>query len=458
MAGNNWEIYFNAVKNQDWEGAKKVLKKISFAEKDNPQVYLKLGDVYQRAGDTANAIASYHQSANIQRSQGFNQKAVALYKIIMRLDPHNEEAIKGSEEVIMEMDSAKASVHPASFPPLSEFSPAVEGTEPPVPDETTPSEVSDEALPDLEWTSEGTEGPAETWPAGPSFGETAPGEFNEEAPAGLEWPSVETESGEPVTSSFDEGETREFTEGPSGDIEWPPAESETEEPVSSSFEECAPEDFSEESPAAVEWPASEVEWPKSEAEAAEGLEWPASGAEAGLPSEETAEPPEWSELLPPSSGPTEKEMEEMVVPLSERGGISGVPELFAGMSEEEFRNVLNEFEVRSFPDKANVVEEGDSGDSLYIIKAGSARVVAHLLGKEIELAVLGEGDVFGEVAFLTGRPRTAAVVADGPLEVYEINRLNIEKIIERNPDVLSKLEDFYESRVKDTIRKIMPKQ
>jgi len=91
---------------------------------------------------------------------------------------------------------------------------------------------------------------------------------------------------------------------------------------------------------------------------------------------------------------------------------------------------------------------------MYIVKSGKARVVAHLLGKEIELAVLEEGSVFGEVAFLTGRPRTASVIADGPLEVFEISRLDLEKIIGMNPVILSKIEDFYESRVQDTIKKI----
>ena len=65
---------------------------------------------------------------------------------------------------------------------------------------------------------------------------------------------------------------------------------------------------------------------------------------------------------------------------------------------------------------------------------------------------LREGDVFGEVGFLTGRPRTAAVIADGPVEVYEIGRLDIEKLIETNPEVIARIEDFYETRVRDTIR------
>jgi CRP-like cAMP-binding protein len=124
------------------------------------------------------------------------------------------------------------------------------------------------------------------------------------------------------------------------------------------------------------------------------------------------------------------------------------------MSENEIRMILKELPVLSFLSSNKVIEEGDSGDSMYIIKSGRAKVVAHLFGKVLELAILEAGDVFGEVAFLTGRPRTAAVIAEGPLEVYELTRLELEKIIDANPSLFQKIHDFYECRVQDTIKKV----
>ena len=69
-------------------------------------------------------------------------------------------------------------------------------------------------------------------------------------------------------------------------------------------------------------------------------------------------------------------------------------------------------------------------------------------------AVLGDGDIFGEVGFLTGRPGTASVIADGLFEISGINRFEIEKLIESTPDTMAKIENFYETRVWDTIRQI----
>ena len=127
------------------------------------------------------------------------------------------------------------------------------------------------------------------------------------------------------------------------------------------------------------------------------------------------------------------------------------------MPENEVKKVLEGLEIKTFNDKEMVIEEGDSGDSMYLIESGKAKVMAHLLGREVELAALGDGDVFGEVAFLTGRPRTASVIADGPLRVYEIGRFDIERIIEADPAVLSRLGEFFESRVRDTIKKVRPR-
>ena len=74
--------------------------------------------------------------------------------------------------------------------------------------------------------------------------------------------------------------------------------------------------------------------------------------------------------------------------------------------------------------------------------------------KEIQLADLSAGDIFGEVAFLTGRPRTASVIANNDGEAIEFNKLLLEEIFEKYPDVFKKLHDFYHCRVQDTVKKV----
>ena len=129
----------------------------------------------------------------------------------------------------------------------------------------------------------------------------------------------------------------------------------------------------------------------------------------------------------------------------------------SSLPEDEIKRITGRLKAQSFLPGQKVVEEGDFGDSIFVITSGEAKVVAHILGKEIELATLSVGDVFGEVAFLTGRPRTASVIADGELRVMEFNRLIIEEILEKYPESLKKLEDFYQSHLEDTLSKVRAK-
>lgn len=100
--------------------------KISADENDNPHVYLKQGDVYRKTGYAAKAIASYHRSARLLRRQGFNQKAVALYKIILHMDPKDEDAIFQSGKAIQYIESDRRPTQKNS--PVDGLSAVVPGT------------------------------------------------------------------------------------------------------------------------------------------------------------------------------------------------------------------------------------------------------------------------------------------------------------------------------------------
>jgi len=136
---------------------------------------------------------------------------------------------------------------------------------------------------------------------------------------------------------------------------------------------------------------------------------------------------------------------------------SYIPSLFASLPEDEIKQLIDRVEPQLFSPGQMILEEGDSGDSIFFIKSGHARVVSHILGKELELATLSAGDVFGEVAFLTGRPRTASVIALDMLEVIEFKKFLLEEIFEKYSDILKKLDDFYQCRVQDTLEKVKSK-
>jgi lipopolysaccharide biosynthesis regulator YciM len=59
MARNNWEIYFNAMRSEQWGKALNSLNEILKKEPQNPQVHLKVGDVFQKVGDLTSAISAF---------------------------------------------------------------------------------------------------------------------------------------------------------------------------------------------------------------------------------------------------------------------------------------------------------------------------------------------------------------------------------------------------------------
>jgi branched-chain amino acid transport system substrate-binding protein len=83
-----------------------------------------------------------------------------------------------------------------------------------------------------------------------------------------------------------------------------------------------------------------------------------------------------------------------------------------------------------------IVQQGDAGDSLFVIIEGVVCVQVHTDdGKTKEVARLGAGDFFGEMALLTGEERTATVIALVDTSVFELTKADIAPLIAQQPEV-----------------------
>jgi CRP/FNR family transcriptional regulator, cyclic AMP receptor protein len=114
--------------------------------------------------------------------------------------------------------------------------------------------------------------------------------------------------------------------------------------------------------------------------------------------------------------------------------LSDVP-LFSELSKRHLRRVAELMEEEQFPEGAAVVEEGDQGDSLYVIIEGQADVVR---GKRTVDHLL-PGDFFGEVSLLDGGPRTATVTAATPLTLFAIRRKPFSRMLQQEPEIAVKI-------------------
>lgn len=181
------------------------------------------------------------------------------------------------------------------------------------------------------------------------------------------------------------------------------------------------------------------------------------------------EPTSLREASSPSSGVAGSEESQPFAPekegaVSAEGGSLGasgpgasarlggdVIPLFGNLTPEEFAQVIEKSAARNYPPGSFVVREGEKGDSIYIIVKGRVKVMMRIAGKERTLGLLNENDFFGEVAFLTGRPRTADVVAADETDLLELPGDALRAMLVRFPHIRNVLESLYLKRMQSTI-------
>ena len=102
-----------------------------------------------------------------------------------------------------------------------------------------------------------------------------------------------------------------------------------------------------------------------------------------------------------------------------------------------------------------IFAKGDPGTGLMGVLAGSVKVsVASAEGKDIVLNVFREGEVFGEIALLDGRPRTADAAAMSDCELIVIERRDFVPFLSGHPDVMLKFIEILCSRLRHTSEQV----
>ena len=128
--------------------------------------------------------------------------------------------------------------------------------------------------------------------------------------------------------------------------------------------------------------------------------------------------------------------------------------LFADLSQEEFNEFTKRMIIHTVPAGKPIVREGEPGSSVYILTRGSVKVWATIQTKRVDLAVLQSSDFFGEIGFLTGKPRTATVEAAEETDVLEIDEADLRDMMQKWPRIKEVLQNYYEQRVKSTMEKV----
>lgn len=122
--------------------------------------------------------------------------------------------------------------------------------------------------------------------------------------------------------------------------------------------------------------------------------------------------------------------------------------LFSDFSTDELAAVIHGLDLCSFAPGDLVVSQGEPGQSLFVVASGTVKVwVRELEGRGRYVRSLGEGDFFGEVSLLTGRPRTATVTAATRADLLELGWSRVEEIVRDHPRVADVLRAFCDERL-----------
>ena len=127
----------------------------------------------------------------------------------------------------------------------------------------------------------------------------------------------------------------------------------------------------------------------------------------------------------------------------------GANPFFADLGTEVVEAIATLCVTRSLRTEEVLFMKGDPGDALYAVRRGQIRIATGTdAGRRLTLNLLGSGDVFGEVALLDGRPRTADAIATEPSELFMVRRRDFVDLIAHRPAVAVRIIELLCDRIR----------
>lgn len=124
----------------------------------------------------------------------------------------------------------------------------------------------------------------------------------------------------------------------------------------------------------------------------------------------------------------------------ERRGLLRRIHLFTDLTDRESDTILDLMHEKTVAKGTTVFHHGDSGGGLYLLLAGSVKISrTGRDGRDVTVAMLHEGNFFGEMSLLDGQPRSAAVTAMQTTRLLVLDREHFQRYVLSQASIMAKL-------------------
>lgn len=128
--------------------------------------------------------------------------------------------------------------------------------------------------------------------------------------------------------------------------------------------------------------------------------------------------------------------------------------IFRSLGKKELRGLEDIANLHLFSPDQVIFQEGDPGRSIYLILDGGVKVYTKdHAGEEFQLATLTANQFFGEMALLSGEPRSSSVATLGKTLLGEIGYNNMRRLMMRYPQIKEVLLQYFRERAEDSKKK-----
>ncbi|MCA9551169.1 MAG: cyclic nucleotide-binding domain-containing protein [Myxococcales bacterium] len=136
------------------------------------------------------------------------------------------------------------------------------------------------------------------------------------------------------------------------------------------------------------------------------------------------------------------------------GTLLAKSEVFGGLSTETRSALVDKLKLEHWTSGQVVLREREQSDGFYLIKSGEVEVYSERSSGYVFLNKLRSGEFFGEIAAVTGQPRSASVRALGPCELLRLSGEDLQELLETHPAVKEILLGHVARREAETARRL----